>query len=605
MSNYMELTEEQIQTKFNYMNDYMNSSNAATGSKFDSNANVEKKNIATLENEINKDIFIQLNNYNLMKKITNRFDKTLADKFLDKLSNHFIYLHDASSLKTYCASISMYNSIFEKGLTLLGGESRSPQHLESFCGCFVNLIFAVSSQLAGAVATVEFLMYFDYFARKDYGKNYLTKHRKKIENALQHCVYAINQPAAARGYQSIFWNISIFDKEYFNSMFSEFVFPDFTKPEWNSLNKLQKFFMTWFNKEREKAILTFPVVTAALLTKNGKPKDKPFSRFLSRELSQGNSFFIYMSDNADSLSSCCRLRNEIQDNTFSYSLGAGGVMTGSINVMTLNVNRMVQDAVKKNENIFDRLKQEIEDIQKFQVAYRDIALEYLEKGLLTIYDAGFITLDKQFLTIGLNGLLESAEFLGIEPSNNKEYKEYLQKMLKVIYDCNIEGKQKYKCLFNTEIVPAENLGVKNAKWDKEDGYFVPRECYNSYFYKVEDEKTNVLDKFILHGKEINQFLDGGSALHLNLDEYLTEKQFYQLICISAKTGCNYFTTNVKVTICNECSFINKDTKQHCVKCGSKNVDYATRIIGYLKRISSWSEVRQKEEGLRFYTKEEK
>ena len=278
-------------------------------------------------------------------------------------------------------------------------------------------------------------------------------------------------------------------------------------------------------------------------------------------------------------------------------------MTGSINVMTLNVNRLVQQAVKKDKDIFEELKKEIQEIHKYQFSYKKMIEVFLKNHLLTVYDAKFIDLDKQFLTIGLNGLLESAEFLGYKADNNKDYKKYLQKMLKVVFEENIKGKKKYKSLFNTEIVPAENLGVKNSMWDKKDDLFVPREVYNSYFYKVEDENTDIVDKFILHGKEINQYLDGGAALHLNLEEYLTEDQFYNLLCLSAQTGCNYFTTNVKITICNECGYINKDTKQYCIKCGSKNIDYATRIIGYLKRISSWSEKRQVEHSLRYYQQE--
>lgn len=282
----------------------------------------------------------------------------------------------------------------------------------------------------------------------------------------------------------------------------------------------------------------------------------------------------------------------LTQNVFSYSLGGPSVMTGSVNVITLNMNRLVQDGRD--------LKEQINKIHKYQYAYRKIMDEFFEAGLLTVYSAGFISLDKQFLTIGLNGLLESAEFLGYKPGNNYEYKNYLKNQLKIIFDANKEAKKEFGLLFNTEIIPGENLGIKNSTWDKKSGYKVKRDCYNSYFYKVEDQNTNHLDKFVLHGKEVAEFLDGGSALHLNLDEYLTEEQFYQLFCISAKTGCNYFTTNVKITICNDCKHIDKNTRLKCQKCGSRNVDYATRIIGYLKKISSWSEKRQIEESLRYY-----
>jgi len=557
----------------------------------DANANVTHKNIATMEAEINKDINIQINRAMITNKIGELFGDDLAQEYNRQIKHHEIYVHDETSLKPYCVSISMYPFLLN-GLTQLGGESKAPQHLASFCGSFINLIFAISSQFAGAVASVEFLMYFDYFARKEYGDDYLSTHSTDIANHLQHVVYAINQPAAARGYQSVFWNISLYDKPYFESMFGTFVFPDFTSPSWGSLKTLQEYFLTRFNKEREKAILTFPVVTAAMLVDKVGPVDAEYASMCAAQLEKGNSFFIYMSESPDSLASCCRLRNEITDNTFSYSLGAGGVSTGSINVITINMNRLIQS--KKN------LAEEIEKVQKYQVAYRKLMDEYKESGMLPVYDAGFITLDKQFLTIGVNGMVEAAEFSGIDVGNNDEYKKFVSEHLKIIFDKNKEAKIKYGYMFNTEFVPAENLGAKNAKWDREDGFFVPRDCYNSYFYVVEDDQINILDKFILHGHEIIQYLDGGSALHLNLEQSTTKEGFLKLFNVAAHTGCNYFCINVKITICNACAHIDKKTLQTCSSCGSGDVDWATRVIGYLKRISAFSTARQKEAHLRHY-----
>lgn len=587
----LKLTKEQIQTKLDFVDHYIHAQNAATGSTFDANANVTFKNIATLEAELNKDINIQVNRALVSNRIERLFGNDLANEYNRQINDHEIYVHDETSLKPYCVSISMY-PLLNDGITKLGGESLAPEHLESFCGSFINLVFAVSAQFAGAIATVEFLMYFDRFARKDFGDDYLATHSETIKNHFQHIVYSINQPAAARGYQSVFWNISLFDKTYFESMFENFVFPDMNKPSWECVEKLQKFFMKWFNAEREKAVLTFPVVTAAMLVDQNGPLDEEFEDFCAEELSEGNSFFVYQSESADSLASCCRLRNEINDNTFSYSLGAGGVATGSINVITVNMNRLIQD--ERN------LKEEISKIHKYQVAYRSLIQEYKDYGMLPVYDAGFISLDKQFLTIGINGMVEAAEYMGIRAANNEEYKNYVSSQLEIIYNENRKASSEYGYKFNTEFVPAENLGNKNSKWDSKDGYVVNRDCYNSYFYAVEDDSVNHLDKFVLHGKEINKYLDGGSALHLNLEEHLTKENYKNLLRISAKTGCNYFCTNIKVTICNECSHIDKKTLKSCSKCHSQDVDYGTRVIGYLKRISSFSGPRQAEHSRRHY-----
>ena len=588
------LTPTQLSQKLDFITEYKKAKNAADGSKMDANANVTQKNIATMEQELMKDFFVQINRAKVSQKIAELFGEECATEYLRQIEAHEIYVHDETSLKPYCVSVTMYPFLRE-GLTKLGGESQAPKHLASFCGSFINFVFAVSSQFAGAVATVEFLTYFDYFARKDFGENYLETHRLEVENHLQQVVYSINQPAAARGYQSVFWNISVYDRFYFEAMFGNFVFPDFERPNWITTAKLQRFFMKWFNQERTKAILTFPVVTAAMLTENGKCKDNEFADQMAEELSQGNAFFIYQSDNPDSLASCCRLRNEIADHSFSYSLGAGGVATGSINVITLNMNRLVQDGRD--------LATEVRKIHQYQVAYRKLMDEYLAAGMLPVYDAGFISLDKQFLTIGINGMVEAAESQGLTVGYNPDYTEFVQSRLKVIFEANQQAAKIYGVKFNTEFVPAENLGVKNAKWDKADGYFVPRECYNSYFYVVEDEQINALDKFLLHGKEFIEWLDGGSALHLNLDEALTQTGYRTMLDIAAKTGCNYFCINVKITICNTCAHIDKRTLQCCPECGSKDIDYGTRVIGYLKRVSAFSSARQKEHSLRFYHRE--
>jgi anaerobic ribonucleoside-triphosphate reductase len=587
----LRLSQEQLDEKLQFIQHYLRAKNPAEGSLIDANANVTHKNIATLEAEMMKDFFVQVNRAQVSRKISELFGESMATEYIRQIENHEIYVHDETSLKPYCASLTMYPFLLD-GLTKLGGESRAPQHLESFCGTFVNFVFAVSSQFAGAIATVEFLTYFDYFAKKDFGDNYLVTHTKQIANHLQHVVYALNQPAAARGYQSVFWNISIYDQHYFDSMFGTFVFPDFTKPEWKSVEALQEFFLSWFNDERSKTILTFPVVTVAMLTEKGQCKDQVFAASMASHLAQGSAFFIYQSDNADSLASCCRLRNEISDNTFSYTLGAGGVATGSINVITINMNRLIQDGRD--------LLSEVKKIHSYQIAYRRLMEEYLDAGMLNVYSAGFISLEKQFLTIGINGMVEAAESRGIRAGNNSDYIEFVQQQLKVIYNANKEAKKETGYLFNTEFVPAENLGIKNAKWDKADGYQVNRDCYNSYFYVVEDETTNPLDKFILHGRELVDYLDGGSALHLNLEEALSTDAYLRLLNIAAKTGCNYFCINVKITICNQCQHIDKRTLVACSACGSDDIDYGTRVIGYLKRVSSFSAGRRKEHAFRHY-----
>lgn len=603
--------DRETMEKLNFLADYCVASNAATGSKYDANANVEHKNIATLIGELPKSSFIRLNRRLLTDRIRKMYGKELADKYVDLLTHHFIYKNDETSLANYCASITMYPWLIG-GTTSIGGNSTAPTNLKSFCGGFVNMVFMVSSMLSGACATPEFLMYLNYFLGMEYGKEYWKEADKVVDMSLKHrtidkmitdcfeqIVYSINQPTGARNYQAVFWNIAYYDRPYFESLFGEFYFPDGSKPDWNGLSWLQKRFMKWFNKERTKTVLTFPVETMALLTENGDVIDKEWGDFAAEMYSEGHSFFTYMSDNADSLSSCCRLRNEIQDNGFSYTLGAGGVSTGSKSVLTINLNRCIQYAVNNKMDYETFLCDVIDLVHKVQMAYNENLKDLQKNGMLPLFDAGYINIGRQYLTVGINGLVEAAEFMGLEITDNPKYLKFVQSILGLIEKYNKLYRTK-DILFNCEMIPAENVGVKHAKWDREDGYFVPRDCYNSYFYVVEDDSLDIIEKFKLHGASYIQHLTGGSALHMNLEEHLSKAQYRQLLRVAAKEGCNYFTFNIPNTICNDCGYIDKRYLKECPHCKSKNVDYMTRIIGYLKRVSNFSAARQQEAARRFY-----
>ena len=603
--------DREVRDKLKFLIDYCNAANPATGSKYDANANVENKNIATLIGELPKSNFIRLNRRLLCDRIKEMYGKELADRYIYLLEHHFIYKNDETCLANYCASITMYPWLLE-GTKSIGGNSTRPTNLKSFCGGFINMVFIVSSMLSGACATPEFLMYMAYFIAQEYGEDFYKRadevvdlserHRtldKVITDCFEQVVYSINQPTGARNFQAVFWNISYYDKYYFESIFGEFHYPDGSQPDWNAVSWLQKRFMKWFNKERTKTVLTFPVETMALLTKDGDVIDKEYADFTAEMYSEGHSFFTYMSDNADSLASCCRLRNEIQDNGFSYTLGAGGVSTGSKSVLTVNLNRCVQEATRQGKPYLDFVADVVDLVHKVQLAYNENLKDLQKRGMLPLFDSGYINIARQYLTVGVNGMVEAAESLGLTISDNEEYLNFVQGILGTIEYYNKKYRTK-DVLFNCEMIPAENVGVKHARWDREDGYYVPRDCYDSYFYIVEDTNTHILEKFRLHGRKYIEHLTGGSALHMNLDEHLSKEQYRQLLRVAAKEGCNYFTFNVPNTLCNDCGHIDKRYLKECPVCHSHNVDYLTRVIGYLKRVSNFSMDRQKEAARRFY-----
>ena len=636
-----------------FIKDYINASNASTGSKYDSNANVENKNVVTLGQELHKGKNIMQNRYIMQNKIKVLYTKKLADQYIKDLESHVLYKHDESGTPgyPYCVAITMYPFLID-GLTKIGGQSKAPTDLKSYCGEFINLVYSVSSQFMGAVATPEFLMYMDYFIRKDYGDDYLTILDKQvelnkkgrtleqvIENAFQQVVHSMNMPAGNRGYQTVFWNVGYFDKNYFDGVFGEFKFPDGTAPKWETLSWLQKKFMKWFNEERTKYVLTFPVETMAMLTDGHDIVDKEYADFTAEMWSEGHSFFCYLSDSPDSLSSCCRLRNSLKDGeddehnhtTHQFSMGTASVATGSKSVMTINLNRVIQNAtreyfeeyegviLKEGQQVdIDKVKDKkllyqyisngitnmTERVHKYQRAFNEIIKDFLNANMLDIYRAGFINMKKQYLTIGVNGLTDAAEFLSIDANLNDKYEEFVNLILETINISNKKDKTR-DCMYNTEFVPGENLSNKNYNWDKKDGYYVsPKHVmYSSYFFNPEDTELSILDKMKLHGNNYVKYLDGGQAAHLNINEHLSFDQYRQLLRVASEYGCSYFTFNCKNTVCNDCGFISKDTLEACPKCGSHNVDYLTRIIGYLKRVSSFNEARQVEEHMRHYNEE--
>ena len=643
--------DKTLKTDSDFIRDYINASNASTGSKYDSNANVENKNVVTLGQELHKGKNIQQNRYIMQNKIKALYSKKLADQYIKDLETHVLYKHDESGTPgyPYCVAITMYPFLID-GLKNLGGQSKAPTDLKSYCGEFINLVYSVSSQFMGAVATPEFLMYMDYFIRKDYGEDYLDILDKQvelnrkgrtleqvIENCFQQVVHSMNMPAGNRGYQTVFWNVGYFDKNYFDGVFGEFRFPDGTAPKWETLSWLQKKFMKWFNEERTKYVLTFPVETMAMLTDGHDIVDKEYADFTAEMWSEGHSFFCYLSDSPDSLSSCCRLRNSLKDGeeddehnhtTHQFSMGTASVATGSKSVMTINLNRVIQNATRKYfeeaegtqlENgvqvdinkvkdkdllytyISSGITEMTERVHKYQRAFNEIVKDFLNAKMLDVYRAGFINMKKQYLTIGVNGLTDAAEFLSIEPNLNKDYEEFVNNILETINISNRKDRTR-DCMYNTEFVPGENLSNKNYNWDKKDGYYVsPKHImYSSYFFNPEDTELSLLDKMKLHGNNFVKYLDGGQAAHLNINEHLSFDQYRQLLRVASEYGCSYFTFNCKNTVCNDCGYISKDTLDVCPKCGSYNLDSLTRIIGYWTRVSSFNEARQVEEHMRSY-----
>lgn len=633
-----------VRERIDYMDRYADSKdNAATSSETDPNANVTQKNVANLEGEVYKEKNRVIQRQRMKDKLYEMFPE-VAKQYEEDVESHIIYPHDEASsptLKQYCMAVSLYPLMMEGVGNIDGVTPSEPNDLQSFSGQITNLTFLLSSQCKGAVAFGEYFIALNYYIIKEFGPNWYDKLdqvasspaclqvrtvRESIHKAFKQFLYGVNQPAGNRSYQSPFTNISYYDSTYFNSMFKDFCYPDGTKPEWKAIDTLQRMFVKFFNELRTKQVLTFPVETMAMVHDGTDIIDKEYKEFTAEMYAEGHSFFTYISDSADSLASCCRLRNELAENKFSPTSGLTGVMTGSCNVITLNINRIIQDyfgPYKHEEVVSKRLWKDsvtkeqfvvyltsiLERVYKYHIAFKTMLYDMEDKGMFAASNGGYIYINKLYSTIGLNGLNEAARFLGLEVSNNRDYVEFLQLVLGTVKEQNklhsIHDKKR-PFLFNSEVVPAEGLGGKNYKWDLRDGYWVPEDInlYNSYFYNAHDN-TSVLDKFVLHGKQTYQFTDGGSAAHINLEDHLSKEQYIKLIDFAIKEGTNYFTFNIPNSKCEDCGYITKHPIVECPKCKSGNITQYTRVIGYLRPIKAFGKDRQVEAAKRVYSKDGK
>jgi len=632
-----------IRERIDYMDTYANSGeNASTASETDANANVTMKNVANLEGEVYKVTNRRIQRQRMKDKLNELFpeEDDLGKQYIKDLENWIIYTHDEASspvLKPYCMAATLYPLMMDGVGKIDGVTPTPPNDIQSFSGQVTNLVFLLSASAKGAIALGDYFIALNYYVIAEYGPNWYnkldvnttTEHclkpvtiKRAIRKGMKQFIYGVNQPAGNRSYNSPFSNVSFYDKTYFESIFDNFYYPDGTQPEWKAIDTLQRIFMELHRELRLIKPLTFPVTTFAMVHNGTDVIDKEYKDLCADEWAKGGSFFCYLSNNPSALASCCRVLNEMQENTFSSTTGLTGIMTGSCNVITLNINRIVQEWYQKHMDNSNwtkipkintiaqqtSLKNYIIDIlnrvYKYHIAYKTMLYDLEEKGMFSPSNGGYIYMKKLYSTIGLIGYTEAAQFLGLEISNNKDYIEFLQLIFGTVKEQNKEHSihnKKRPILFNSEAIPGEGLGVKLYEHDKKDGYWVPEDqnLYNCYFYNPWDN-TSILDKFILHGKQVASMCDGGQALHANLDEHLSKAQYTKLIDFAIKEGTNYFTFNIPISECKSCGHVVNAPIEKCPICGSENIDYWTRIIGYLRPVSAFSAPRRIEQKNRVY-----
>jgi ribonucleoside-triphosphate reductase len=493
-----------IRSRLNYMDTYKDSGvNASTSSETDANANVASKNVANLEGEVYKVINRIIQRQRMKDKLNKLYPgQELGRQYIKDLENHIIYTHDEAStpvLKPYCKAVTLY-PLMLKGVGNIDGVTPSaPNDIQSFSGQVTNAVFLFSSQCKGAVALGDYFIALNYYVIQEFGPVWYDKVDEVVTNShflhqytvghyirkgMKQFIYGVNQPAGNRSYNSPFSNVSFYDKVYFKSLFGEFYYPDGTQPEWNAIDKLQRIFMQLLREIRLIKPLTFPVTTMALVHNSKEYLDHEYKELCAEEWAKGGSFFCYTSDNPTSLASCCRVLNEMSDNTFSSTTGMTGVMTGSCNVITLNINRIVQDYIHTWKNwedhivdgkcafpfewfseSFSDLKNYLinilERVYKYHIAYKTMLYEMEDAKMFSDCNAGYIYMRKLYSTIGLIGYCEAAQFLGLSVSNNKEYKDFLKLVFGTVKEENKKNSihdSKRPFLFNSEAIP-KSLGM--------------------------------------------------------------------------------------------------------------------------------------------------
>lgn len=493
-----------IRSRLNYMDTYKDSGvNASTSSETDANANVASKNVANLEGEVYKVTNRIIQRQRMKDKLNKLYPgQELGRQYIKDLENHIIYTHDEAStpvLKPYCKAVTLY-PLMLKGVGNIDGVTPSaPNDIQSFSGQVTNAVFLFSSQCKGAVALGDYFIALNYYVIQEFGPVWYDKVDEVVTNShflhqytvghyirkgMKQFIYGVNQPAGNRSYNSPFSNVSFYDKVYFKSLFGEFYYPDGTQPEWNAIDKLQRIFMQLLREIRLIKPLTFPVTTMALVHNNKEYLDPEYKELCAEEWAKGGSFFCYTSDNPTSLASCCRVLNEMTDNTFSSTTGMTGVMTGSANVITLNINRIVQDYIHTWKNWEDHIVDGkcafpfewfsknfsdlknyliniLERVYKYHIAYKTMLYEMEDAKMFSDCNAGYIYMRKLYSTIGLIGYCEAAQFLGLSVSNNKEYKDFLKLVFGTVKEENKKNSihdSKRPFLFNSEAIP-KSLGM--------------------------------------------------------------------------------------------------------------------------------------------------
>ena len=570
----------------------------------DGNANVGHKDIVSLENEMSKPHSKLLAFNKIYYELKKKYGKETADEWLYHEWIGRFYLHDAynSTYKPYCFAYDI-EELVNKGLFFIDRfNAQPPKHLVTYTDFVCEFISWCCNRTSGAVGIPSFLVYSYYFAKKDIEAGYVQHDADYyIRQEFQRFIYKLNQPYLRSGIQSAFTNISIFDRPYLESLFGGKVYPDgtFIIDYIDEILEYQKEFMEVLSDIREKNMMTFPVLTMALLRKDGVFVDEDFAKWCCRHNMRWADSNFFISDDINSLSNCCRLKSNIEDMGYFNSIGGSALEVGSVKVNTINLAAISYSADK--DKYFDELKSKTQLSLKVLDRVRHIIQRNVEKGLLPNYELEVINMDSQYNTIGIIGIYEVLQHYGMtyqDEDGNTFYSdegvEFAKNILKTIHD-EIDSFRKEEAvnyMINIEQIPGERAASILMEKDK---IFFPDEAYELPLYGNQWIPLGVkctLQEKIRLSAILDEACSGGSIAHINIESPFNNfETAWKMLNYVADEGVTYFAFNLRISACEENHGFYGDV---CPVCGKPKVTTYQRIVGFLTPERTYSKERKAE-----------
>ena len=571
---------------------FSNSKNIADDS-VDANANVDDVTVVAYENESVKPLFRLNSLYLLWKELTKLYGEQFAQEVVESQILGDVYINDLSGVqKPYCYNFSAYD-VMTKGLPFVKKvDSKPPKYLSSFCGQMVHFTSYASNQVLGAVGIADLLIVMSYYVKKELellpsNPEYVWR---QVKQEIQSLVYSMNQPFRG-GLQSGFYNVSIYDREFLESLKDDYMFPDGSNPDIELVQQLQDLFVDIMNEELRRTTPTFPVTTLCLcVDENKNIKDQDFLRHMS-EKNMEFAFMNIYAGTTGTLSSCCRLRSNKENQYIGYTNSFGGASTqiGSFGVVTLNLPRAAHYSGGDVEEFLDRVAELVHISVKINNAKRELIKKRIAVHALPLYDYGFMSLQKQYATTGLNGINEAVEILGYDILTH-DGQRIVSKLLQTVNEINDMYDEEMKYAHNCEQTPSESSAIKAAAKDHFLGINTQYDLYSNQFIPLITD-ADMLDRIQLQGLFDSQF-SGGAIAHLNVEDRITDvDQLVDLINLTVKMGVVYHAINYMLQKC-ENGHMTVGKRDVCPICNSKITDNYTRIVGFLVNTKNAHKVRR-------------